>query len=614
MQRNVVSHSVLGCAALVLTSLFAPETRADPVADNPELYAFTQPPVSPAGPLPGYLPPGAVAVRIMPSVAAFETIVTTLAPHMELLVVHAGPAERDTVQQFLQQVAPSALFSWYDAEQLDSFAVGDFGFVPVASPLGPLILDPKFDNVDKFDDAFSSRFALSHAQTCAFRPPLLLQRGILESNGNGVCLISTKVYSMNPGLNELQIRTAVSHYFGCSTVIPVQPLQGDGKGRIDTLFRFTSPNNILAALYDVGQDASNRSIMLANHQTLAKALPNVALTTIVMPSPQPLAGDAAWPSYLSFVVTPPYLLFPGFIAADAPASEKALEAAARKALQDAFPNLQLVPVAAATLLAVGLRLNSVLLPLPAQLWAPCQYPEDRCTSNTLASCGGCFDECLSIGNSCLTETQRALCQPGQSGCLEVQEIACQQGWSCAGGLCKAPPSPCDDMPPEGRCDGDTLLKCTGPSLIKVECQQQGLICAANADDLPDCVPFCTNDCLQDDSPHCSPEGTAVESCAQGLDGCLHWTLAECPSGVCQEGSCVGEQPDTFSDADADGPDASPLDSTGPEDQCFAGGFAPKTGCAATPTFYHAASPVLTFLFLLFSAASLVLALRRTKGV
>lgn len=610
MQRALVSHLLSGCAALLVLIGGVSAPKADPVADNPQWYVFTQPPSSPAGTMPGYLAPGSMAIRIMPTVAAFKALVTAMAPELPLLVIHAGQSELQSLEQYMLANAPEAQVSWYDAGQLDSYAIGDYGLVAVASDQGPLILDPKFDNVDKYDDAFPSRFATQYAGSCAFRPPLLFQRGILESNGEGICLLSTKIYTMNPNLNELQVRTAVSQYFGCSKVVPVQPLQGDGKGRIDILFRFTSATTLLAGLYDVSQDAPNRSIMLTNHQALAKALPDVTVSTIVMPDPRPEPGDAAWPSYLNFVVTPQSLLYPSFLAVDSTSAEKGLEAAAEKALLDAFPSLQPLPVSASVLLAIGLRLNSVVLPLPADAWAACQQPLDRCTSNTLDSCEGCFDECLAIGNSCLTETSRSVCQLGDNGCLHVQEIECQENWTCEGGLCKAPPNPCDTMPDEGLCDGDTLKKCNGSSLISVDCWATGKICAADPEtDKPACVEFCTSDCAESESDRCASQGTAVEQCIQGMDGCLHWTSTQCPSASCQGGKCVGDLNDIASDAS----DASPADLSGNEDQGFGGGFAPKKGCASTPSSSPGGASPFAPLILLISLAGLILARRRPTG-
>ncbi len=535
-------------------------------------------------------------------------------PQIPLTVLIAGESEKANVLALLEAHGlQESSVAWWDAQELNSYAIGDYGLFALDSVDGLLIVDPKYDAGKPLDDAVSSKWAQDAASSCAFRPPLMIQRGLLESNGDGICLMSTKTYSMNPGLSDLQVQTLLTHYFGCSLVIPVQPLQGDGKGRIDTLFRFTSDSKLLAGLYELSQDAPNRLIMQANFQALEKKLPStVTLTPFPMPSPRLLEGEAAWPSYLSFVLTQDRILVPEFPTQEAsdPSAEAARKASAHQALLAEFPAKTIAEIPASTLLAVGLRLNSVLLPLPEGPWAPCQSPSDRCTSNTLDSCPGCFDQCVALGNSCLNDTSVAQCKMGQDNCLQVNQIPCQEQWSCLGGLCTAPASPCDDMPAQGRCDGDILLKCTGPSLIKVECNLAGLICAANSQGEPDCVPFCTNSCSQTGQTRCDDLGVSLQTCDTGDDGCLHWMTSACESGLCSDGQCDGADPDVTSDMDSMAqPDLLPV-----EDSGISGGFRPKDGCAAgalSPAPLESfALLLLTLLFLLRMARPG----RRPKGV
>ncbi len=140
--------------------------------------------------------------------------------------------------------------------------------------------------------------------------------------------------------------------------------------------------------------------------------------------------------------------------------------------------------------------------------APCTIPEPgvcqgntavRCTSGemisedctaTMATCtssGGaiaCVDACEAAG---VTDT--AVCQGNATvrcdtvgGVHVVVSTACEVGQNCTAGspaTCTA--DPCLDIGPLGRCDGDTLVRCTSGAPATTDCAGGGQVCGYGGD-------------------------------------------------------------------------------------------------------------------------------------
>lgn len=576
----LVGLAVLGIACWGVPRVAA----ADVVSEHPEWFVFTAPPQGTLTPVSGFEPPEALLIRLMPAVTAYGELLELLAGDVPLTLLYAGDTERAQAESAALEhgVEPAELL-WWETGGLNSYAVGDFGFSAVRQGDGYLLVDAKYDVGKPLDDAFPSKWALEQAGSCAFRPPLVLQRGLLETNGAGICLVSTKVISMNPDLNQAQIGVVFHRYYGCTQVVWMQPLQGDGKGRLDTVFRFASPDVLLAGLYEVTQDSGNRLVMLENHKKLAQELPaSISVTTLPMPTPRPAEGEAAWPSYLNWVVTPGYLLVPVFPTEDLadPDAEAARQEQALELLASLFPAPRtLHTISAFTLLAVGLRLNGLLLPVPAGQPLPCSAPESICSGNTMATCDSCFDQCPQVGLACASPTAVEICEVGaETSCLVTDVRECDATWTCEAGACKAPPSLCDNMPESGQCseNGDAVYRCVGSSLISEPCDSLETCIYDDATSQPKCSPLCPDACPTQGEGQCVSDAGPVRTCTLMSSGCLQWSQQECPSGLCANGECLGA---------SDVVEALPevVDNPEPQevgDQNMNGGFRPKEGCAA----------------------------------
>ncbi len=569
--------------ALALVCFRGLEAEAGIVEEHPEWFNFTEYPEGEWLGVSGAGSPGVgsrVLLRLMPSVTAYSRVLEQLRGEASLIVVVGGDTEVGSAEEYL------AAEGWLDGEYeiwnaggLNSHGVGDYGFVGLRSAEGKVAFtDGKFDAGKPLDDAMASKWVLEETGGCAYRVPLLFQRGLLESNGAGFCLLSSKISTMNPQLSEGQIVTMVKRYMGCHTVVLVQPLTGDPRGRIDTLFRFSSEVELLAGVYEAWQDAGNGVVIKKNLELIEKLLPEgMSVTTLPMPTPTGEAGEAGWPSYLSFIVTSKSVMVPVFPTEGSvkPAEESGLKAGALAELGKAFSGLEVVEIPSQTLLAVGLRLNGMLLWVPEGEIEPCANPEVICSGNVVESCSGCFDECPEKGSVCASETEVGACKEATEGCLAIERTPCPGDWICVDGGCEAPPSPCDDMPVDGRCEGDSLLKCVGSTLIKVECHLQGLICAANSDGKPACVPFCVDGCDVEGERRCEESGVGLEVCGVLGSGCLGWISEGCESGACVEGECVPVVSDVVEE-----PSGDMVQEVGEQDaKGFSGGYGAKESCS-----------------------------------
>ena len=512
---------------------------ADPIDEHPEWFILTEAAPEPGALLPGYAE--AQAFLFPPSSGAtYVALLERIGLDAAVFILHEGPEGKEALETALVD-SDLALVeeSFLDVGQLDTELLGDWGPLFVGLNGSYQVVDPRYFPNRPWDDAAGSRLAALWG-TCAHRPPLLMNRGLVEADGNGLCVITSKIHSLTPFMSTDEINFALRSYLGCQQIIVVQALQGDSAGRVDTFFRFTSANSALVGQYEAQQDSANKIIL--ESQVLAKlqaALPaDIVLDTIAMPDPVVNSGTSYWPSYLAFVQFDGVVLMPVYD------NNEEREKEALETFWDHYhPQKEVEKFDATGFVVKGVKLSGVAVPIPAAFDQGCKGPATLCQTNNPAQCGVCFDECLMGETYCLSDSLTTNCTAGEDGCGDLFDSACGALQTCVDGICEDPPDPCDLIPEGGQCDGNIIVKCVNNAVIHVDCENDGQFCGIDEDTSEAvCVVICQDEC-EGDEVICSDDGKAVIHCWTDSNGCLVVEEAPCPVGTdCMEGAC--ESPET----------------------------------------------------------------------
>jgi len=587
--------------ALLFLCIAGP-ARADYAADHPEYFSITAPP--PAGSVlaPTFGVP--VGVVLHPGNGGiFPQLMTHLAS-VPAILIHGGSEDRKQIEAMLTGAGLSPdSYQWHDFEQLNTTATGEYFPMILGSDSGMRLVDPRYLQNRQYDDAAGSKLA-AVLSTCAWRPPVFLTRGFIDTDGQGTCVVSSKLHSKSYPLSAAEINGILKSYLGCKNVVVLQSLNFDPEGRLDTFFRYAMPDKVFVGQYEVAQDSANVGTLKDNAKALEAALPEgTTVQTLPLPTPIQVGDTTVRPSYLAYLQLPKVLLAPVF------PDDTEHEAEALAILKQTFPAFEHVTIDATNLTLSGSRLTGAVGTIPGEAWdTGCTPPEVLCESPKPADCPLCWSECSPGEKICLSIKSAATCKLAEDGCYDFAEVPCTGEDTCKEGKCVPPPSPCDTMPPGGICEGDVALKCTGKTLVSVDCMEQGMFCSINAQEQAECVLPCPVAC-QPGSARCDVDAAGLLVCSMGDDGCPREDAEPCPDGTtCQEGACLSDTPeggdattgdvgeDTLPDGDSAQPPA--------DDGGFHSGYGKKeSGCSTAPTGPGRASPATGGILL--AAASLV---------
>ncbi len=552
-ERSVLRTASLAAALVCL--LAARPAAADYAADHPEYFSITAPP--PAGSLlaPSFGTPAQVVLH-PGNGGIFPALMTHLAG-LPAVLLHGGSEDLKQIEQMLvgAGLAPES-YQWQDFEQLNTTAAGEYFPLVLTSEAGLRLVDPRYLQNRQYDDAAGSKLAAVFS-TCAWRPPVFLTRGFIESDGQGTCVVSSKLHSKSYPLTAAEINGILKTYLGCTQVVVLQSLNFDPEGRLDTFFRYAMADKVFIGQYEVAQDSANVGTLKDNAKALEAALPpGSTIQPIPMPKPITVGETTVRPSYLAYLQLPDKLLVPVF------GDDTEHEAEALSILKQTWPALEQALLDTTTLAMSGSRLTGVVGTIPSGEWdKTCTPPEVLCQSPKPADCPLCWNECSLGEKTCLHVKSAATCKLGEDGCHDFVEVPCTGEDTCKAGKCVPPPSICDDMPPGGICDGDLAMKCTGDTLLTVDCQKEGKFCSVNADEQVECVLPCPVACTVG-TARCNDDSTGLLVCSLGDDDCPMETPEACPASTsCVDGQCSGgAEPD----GDAAGDDTQADASGGPD--------------------------------------------------
>jgi len=184
----------------------------------------------------------------------------------------------------------------------------------------------------------------------SFSPPLILEGGAIDVNGEGACL-TTEQCLLNPNRNpsspKEEIEELLKEYLSLDIIIWLAGgLQGgDTDGHIDEVARFVGPGRIVCSLEEDPESPNQRPLQ-ENYRRLQAARNNRGrpFDLITLPTPGPVGGsDRPLPaSYCNFYIANRTVLLPTFGVPE--------DQVAKSTLQELFPTRVVVPIPCETVI------------------------------------------------------------------------------------------------------------------------------------------------------------------------------------------------------------------------------------------------------------------------
>lgn len=151
----------------------------------------------------------------------------------------------------------------------DAFWTRDFG--PITVELGdgtPAFVDMGYYWNRRRDDAVPTLLG-SFFDVPVYRPPLSTEGGNFMTNGEGLCAVTEWMLEENPRYSSQSLANEMADYLGCSQLVILERMSGEGTGHIDMFAKFTGPNTVLVGEYDPRVDPTNAAILDRNAERLA---------------------------------------------------------------------------------------------------------------------------------------------------------------------------------------------------------------------------------------------------------------------------------------------------------------------------------------------------------
>ncbi|MBU1220743.1 agmatine deiminase family protein [Myxococcota bacterium] len=477
---------------------------------------------------------------------------------------------------------------------VDSIWTVDYGPYYVLNSTGErAIVDPRYypDRIN--DDSIPTKLGALDSMN-VYRADLFVEGGNLLSDGLGTCYTTTMLQEENTKYTVTELNEVLNNYFGCSNVVYLQPLSGEGTGHIDMFSILLNENTFVVGSFTQAQDATNRTIMDQN-AALLEGLTNangdpITVIRIPMPDPDYDTYGRIWRTYTNGLRLNASYLIPVY------SDDTTWQAQVISDLSTALPGVNFVPVASEDVIVWGGAIHCTTRSRPAgtaystepgpgylcggsytcddctddctlnetgcntdgSRWVCGQADSDTCLDRiriecpeTMAcvdgTCGGddCTDDCTIGDTGCSDNSTRYICTEGGDGdsCMDFVDFECGTGRECTEGLCLPPNGACGDLTYDGECQGTWSVYCDEGELIYYDCAEEGMVCGfISGEGYYDCMAptACTDDCVPGETS-CSNDTSEVLVCAEAFDGdnCWDWKPQACEDGfTCQDGACV----------------------------------------------------------------------------
>ena len=217
--------------------------------------------------------------------------------------------------------------------ETDSVWIRDFGPILVRAQTGDLkIVDPTYSPFlrpvdDHLPNVIGARFSLPVVKT-----PLVLEGGAILSNGQGLCVVSSKILKLNErrGFTKQEVSTRLQRLTGAEQVVYLDGLVGEPNGHVDWFLTFTDERTVVVGDYQ--SSVSSNAQLLDRHADRLKDIETrmgpLRVERIPMPPP---AKNFFGGTYTNVVFANGVLLVPTWTQADQ-ATEDAAFAVYRRLL------------------------------------------------------------------------------------------------------------------------------------------------------------------------------------------------------------------------------------------------------------------------------------------
>ncbi|NDC62880.1 MAG: hypothetical protein EBZ59_02595 [Planctomycetia bacterium] len=298
-------------------------------------------------------------------------IVAAIDGRTQIVALIADPEQEERTLKLLRSrgLATDAIrfFLWPAA----SMWVRDFGPQQVVTVNG----DARASDVRVIDFEYEvpgreveNQLPMAFAATFGMRVAhchLAMEGGSYLSNGNGLCISSTRLIEQNQSRgHDLQaIGRILNGYFGFAKWAYVLPIVGESTGHLDLFLTVVGPSTVLLGSYDPADDPENAERMDANARTLSETTDIDGHPLEIIRLRQPAAKDGCWRSYTNVIYANGVVIVPQF-----PDVSPELDREALATYRRALPDRRVVGIDASAIVKKrgGLHCLSLVIPrLPA---------------------------------------------------------------------------------------------------------------------------------------------------------------------------------------------------------------------------------------------------------
>ena len=285
--------------------------------------------------------------------ACYVRMAYEIASHEPLLIV---TPERTKVETLLKEKLPAQVFAqirWADCPTDDTWA-RDHGFITLIDETGPLLLDfcfngwgKKFsaDQDNRINRGLMKQGVLNGTYTDHL--DFVLEGGSIESDGHGTLLTTSECLlsaNRNDRLNRADIEERLKSFLHVERVLWLDHgyLSGDDTdSHIDTLARFCPDQTIAYVKCEDRTDEHYEALARMEEQLRTfRTLQDEPYRLVALPMPEAIFdedGQRLPATYANFLVVNGAVLMPTY-------HQPALDEQARKALQKAFPQHEVVGI------------------------------------------------------------------------------------------------------------------------------------------------------------------------------------------------------------------------------------------------------------------------------
>ena len=293
-----------------------------------------------------------------------------LARCQEMLTTHTGRNPADAVW-----------FTEDDDKNLDSIWIRDYGPLFVFDPAKTAaIVDADYVRYNRIrDDAQPGHFATYMAMT-RHEWDFATEGGNFLANGNGICLVSSTIYGLNPGYDTAAIEQQYLDYLGCTDLV-ILPAVEDVTGHVDMWMFWLDHKTLIVAEYTNAQNASARAEMetAVSDQLTGLVDPKTGDDIEIVRIPMPDDSGGVWRTYTNGIWIDDNFLMPVY------AGNATAQATVTTTLENR--GVTVIPINSDVIISSAGALHCISKTIPSPAGLPPDGPDDPDAGATASDAG-----------------------------------------------------------------------------------------------------------------------------------------------------------------------------------------------------------------------------------